>query len=487
MHVQQLQKVDAILIGQEQLLSQPLQNASRSHTSGRIQPNSTPDPRDTYEIEDDVIASSDRTTLVKRRTPAYRSQERDRLRFRTPTWLMSRVWEVRVKEACSGWMLGLSSYHIRARDALVFKYARDGDIQNLQQLFDEKKASPFDRNLDGKTLLHVRHSWDTSSELGVTNVRSSLFREGSLKFVASYWSKALIAKYQILTTSMTESCKCNFSADSTSTPLRRLLHPANIQSLEMYRLLIQEADTDELTDADSVLELLVWSRSGMPPEAMKLLQQEMCCSWGELDLESRIRLSTWADNADLARLLLGPGPLQKEHFQVKPLGISGTWLFSHIANRLGRICRSKHKDASWQALLREAIALNAHLLICEQCESPLAAFLEGLKLNHTQIGPSRQPQLYWLQSMQRAGADLVEYGRFEKSLLNGPHLRWTTFSGYGDSLVIREVYIVNITYGPEPEDWHVWYAWTLDEWAGEFWHMVENPELFDIPGAWLPE
>jgi hypothetical protein len=158
LHVQQLQKVDAILISQEQLLSQPLQNASRSHTSGCSQPNSTPDRRDTYEIEDDVIASSDRTTLVKRRPPAYRSQEKDRLRFRTPAWLMSRVGEVRIKEACSGWMLGLSSYHIRAKNALVFKYARGGDIQNLKQPFDKGKASPFDRGLEGETLLHVRHS-----------------------------------------------------------------------------------------------------------------------------------------------------------------------------------------------------------------------------------------------------------------------------------------------------------------------------------------
>jgi hypothetical protein len=55
---------------------------------------------------------------------------------------MSRVWEIRVREACSGWMLGLSSYQIRPMEALVFDYTENGDIQNLQRLFGSGKASP---------------------------------------------------------------------------------------------------------------------------------------------------------------------------------------------------------------------------------------------------------------------------------------------------------------------------------------------------------
>lgn len=151
-----------------------------------MQTNSIPDPTESFDSGDDVIMSPDRTTLVKRRAPAHHKREKDRLRLCTPTWLMSRVWEVRVKESCSGWMLGLSSYHIRPDDAVVFKYAVAGDIQNLQQLFDEGKASPFDRNANGVTLLHVRHTYDTNSELEVANVRSSLSAEGSPKLAASY-------------------------------------------------------------------------------------------------------------------------------------------------------------------------------------------------------------------------------------------------------------------------------------------------------------
>lgn len=260
------------------------------------------------------------------------------------------------------------------------------------------------------------------------------------------------------------------------------------QSLEMYRVLVQEADTDELTDGDSVVALLRrMGSSGIPTDAIKLLEQEMCFSWADLDLEARLVLSVSTYNAHLTRIFLSPGPLQKDHFEIQSFGHRGTGLFSHIAEALGNCCHKKHEDTLWQAFLHEAIVLNAHLLISEKSASPLAAFLRRLRLNHTQMGPSEQPQLYWLQSLQRAGADLVEYGRREKSLLSGPHRQQTIliynriFGSWGG------VRMINITYGPEPEDWHVWFSWPLDEWSGDFWHMVENPELFDIPGAWLPE
>jgi hypothetical protein len=111
-------------------------------------------------------------------------------------------------------------------------------------------------------------------------------------------------------------------------------------------------------------------------------------------------------------------------------------------------------------------------------------------LNHTKIDPSEQPERYWLQSLQHAGADLVEYGRLEKCILKDPNPR-SRIEIYSKMSVggihFPGASISNLTYEPEPEDWHIWFSWPLDECAGEFWHMVENPELFNIPGAWLSE
>jgi hypothetical protein len=268
------------------------------------------------------------------------------------------------------------------------------------------------------------------------------------------------------------------------------------KSLEISHLLITEAETDELTDIDSVLKLLDFQPT-LSPKALRLLQQELWFPWASIDIRNRVSLATNHDrNADTLKLLLGPGPLLKEYFEVQSFGAEFNVLFTTVAGGIGRSCRNKHGDASWQAFLQEAIGVNAHLCICGRDSSPLAGFLNSSRLNHTKIGPSEQPESYWLESLQRAGANLVEYGRLEKKILKGSNL-WLNISiyhriydddmGFYFNQSFTAVHIINLTYGPEPEDWQIWFSWPLDEWAGEFWHMVENPELFGVPGAWIAD
>lgn len=182
--------------------------------------------------------------------------------------------------------------------------------------------------------------------------------------------------------------------------------------LDMSRLLIAEADTDELTDSDSVLNLLQKGVNvNLSLDALKLLQQETCFPWATINLMDRVKLAldTYSD-ANVARLLLGPGPLRTGYFEVQVYDSGSHNLFCHIARMIGEQASTRIEDASWQAFLREAIGVNAHLVTPGQSQSPLAAFLHGSYLDHTEIGLSKQPQRYWLQSLQRAGADLLEYG-----------------------------------------------------------------------------
>jgi hypothetical protein len=55
---------------------------------------------------------------------------------------------------------GFGSYNIRPlhivpQDALIFELCREGDLINIQRLFSNGLASPFDTNLNGATALHV--------------------------------------------------------------------------------------------------------------------------------------------------------------------------------------------------------------------------------------------------------------------------------------------------------------------------------------------
>lgn len=46
--------------------------------------------------------------------------------------------------------------------------------------------------------------------------------------------------------------------------------------------------------------------------------------------------------------------------------------------------------------------------------------------------------------------------------------------------------LIGFSYGPSPEDWHCWYSNLRDEFASEFWEMVENGDpSVRIPGAWV--
>ncbi len=53
--------------------------------------------------------------------------------------------------------------------------------------------------------------------------------------------------------------------------------------------------------------------------------------------------------------------------------------------------------------------------------------------------------------------------------------------------------LINLHYGAQPEDWSFWLSEQTDEFAGDFWSMIENPLKFDgenrplvskMPGSW---
>lgn len=47
----------------------------------------------------------------------------------------------------------------------------------------------------------------------------------------------------------------------------------------------------------------------------------------------------------------------------------------------------------------------------------------------------------------------------------------------------KSVYLIGFKYGPEPEDWDIYWDEPTDMFAGEFWELIENPPP-QIPGAW---
>lgn len=102
----------------------------------------------------------------------------------------------------------------------------------------------------------------------------------------------------------------------------------------------------------------------------------------------------------------------------------------------------------------------------------------------------------WISSLKHAGADLLKYGRRENQLLHQHDLdsrdsmRFLCFRKIKDGrrahrawLLRIPVYILGYKYGPEPEDWDIYWNEPSDAYAGDFWNLIENPPL-RIPGSW---
>ena len=88
----------------------------------------------------------------------YREEKREEIlaEYRTPPWLINRIWRIQALRAVSGWKYSPRSYNIVPNTSIVFKYLENHNISGIQELFSQRQASPFDCDESGRSLLHVR-------------------------------------------------------------------------------------------------------------------------------------------------------------------------------------------------------------------------------------------------------------------------------------------------------------------------------------------
>jgi hypothetical protein len=76
--------------------------------------------------------------------------------------MLNRLWDMTGHSAKSGWQINIRTYNIIPEDSLAFQYILYNNIEGLQDLFKKGKASPFDVNTFGYTLLCVRQEYSFS-------------------------------------------------------------------------------------------------------------------------------------------------------------------------------------------------------------------------------------------------------------------------------------------------------------------------------------
>ncbi|KAL2857183.1 hypothetical protein BJY01DRAFT_242575 [Aspergillus pseudoustus] len=86
-------------------------------------------------------------------------------RIQMPSWLTEKVWDICVQKASHGWMYSLRLWTIRQVPEEVFYPVMNGDVSTMKRLFEERHASPYDRDPAGWTLLHLATHKDKQSNI----------------------------------------------------------------------------------------------------------------------------------------------------------------------------------------------------------------------------------------------------------------------------------------------------------------------------------
>ncbi len=78
------------------------------------------------------------------------------LSIQLPGWISSTVCEMKSIPGYSGWTFAFKTWNIVPSTSAVFQRAIAGDADGLKHLFQNGKASPYDRDEQGYSLLQVR-------------------------------------------------------------------------------------------------------------------------------------------------------------------------------------------------------------------------------------------------------------------------------------------------------------------------------------------
>lgn len=111
----------------------------------------------------------------------------------------------------------------------------------------------------------------------------------------------------------------------------------------------------------------------------------------------------------------------------------------------------------------------------------------------------------WLEILFNCGVDLGQYGIWETMYFQSQGFKpdHSPFEGDDTKCYVQwnaswHFRWIAFTFGPRVEDWNFWYSEPTDEFAGDFWQMIEEVGCWEsddeesdsdltIPGAWSDE
>ena len=405
------------------------------------------------------------------------------MKLKLPYSLLSQVWELSVYKANQGWDFNLRSYTIRPRDAPIFQAIRHGDLSQVCDLLHSGTASIWDRDPGGWGVLHFAAN---SCKHHGSKVLEYLVQSGADIYDVDSMGKPpyyqfhhsflpldeesdvrLTAGYKVFTSHRDwmpsyprahlpiENGK--FTSDVFATfPLFRSPPEETIRSLlhEMW------PPWKDMLPADRIKTLFPNFGSSIP--VMSLSSLRACLSrediqkiFADWDTREKVELMRYAFTALAERSAFG---LEKE--------MEATRLFLSDMHMTGDLM----KMSSFVPLLDfvqhyvSGLCFRPRPLIIAK---DIGDIQEGLNCYISELMLLGINMATIIDVERKVAAMHVEKGILRRGI-------W-----YRD----QWCRVMAITYGPKADDWRIWLSNPRDEWAGEFWDMIDHPERA-MPGAW---
>ncbi|KAL4794307.1 hypothetical protein BDV19DRAFT_390368 [Aspergillus venezuelensis] len=420
------------------------------------------------------------------------SEEVRSVRIQTPAWLARSVWDICARRACNGWRYTLQQWTVRPECSDIFRTVVAGNLSATTALFNERKASLYDRDPGGRTLLHH----------GVLN--------GHLEMI-SYLIRSGLSMHETNIARLTPIDYLYFFVDVMSESASTIL--------SVYRLM---ESTDDLSDEISVLfraafsftfwthrlSLFVWRVPGLfdlVAAQFRLAPLEyrlQSIHWHLVDPEVLLDiLERESKNPeDFARQLSRNGNDLLHHF--------ARAYFDHAPRQPNRAnLKDPQSDAvfeKWRRLARwifkECRAKDVAQPGNEAWDLMTPLFADMANPYWEEPASAREVRqarqrlnnslVYWLEDVQGGGVDLVSYGWWEWKRFNegwGPRAPGWKKLVYGG----EEPRLTSLEFGSSPQDWKLiwgrdWWEPYLVEDAGVFFEWAEKPPPL-MPGSWLDD
>ncbi|KAJ0297162.1 hypothetical protein COL516b_010901 [Colletotrichum fioriniae] len=351
-------------------------------------------------------------------------------RLQLPWWMSARLWDIQTYRAHAGWKFSLRAWTVRPySNTPIFNYIKDDRWRLALREIEEHRASLFDRDEDGWTLLHFAVNWER-----IEIVRHLLGMGLHLDDLDVQTSELL-----------TFSAFCDDPNDTLEL-FKIWVHVAVDDCLEDY------FTPDETNQNLSAISSFLWQS----PEAYQYVTRSLATTYYQLPLKTLVS------------------------FYVR--------------------IQAFDEESSWKELVRwilqgvssQRLSMQTSFVATKGKPPYYTPLISGLYDNlwdHSEY--KRKTSLFlrkWLEDVQISDHDLEEYGRREMEYFKCEvRLREERLRTWSETMEPDSgMRLVSFTYGPEPKDWKLVWSLEAEEYAGEFWDLIENPPL-RVPGAWVDE